>query len=344
MKTWIAASLFVGVAALAVADDTQKPKSDKKPQIVATDAATSGPDFAVQGEYVGTVNDQKIGVQVIAQGDGKFAIRALKGGLPGDGWDGKDWKKFKGNVEDGKVAFGDDEGKAVIADGKLAVTHGDQTVTFAKVTRKSPTEGAKPPEGAVVLFDGKSLEGWTKPDRKSPAPWMVRDDGVMQVKGGGDILTKQQFGSFTLHVEFMLPFMPSASGQGRANSGVYVQNRYELQVLDSFALKGLNNEAGGFYQASDPIVNMCYPPLQWQTYDIDFTPAKFENGKKTVNARCTVKHNGVVVQDNVELKKPTPGGVEEAGAAAESAILPVEKNASPPAVPVWNSCSPLPPS
>jgi hypothetical protein len=311
MRIWIASCLLVGLAATVRADDTPKPKSDKKPQIVAVDAATAGPDFAFQGEYSGGPENHKIGVQVIADGDGQFAIRALMGGLPGDGWDGKEQKQFKGKLEDGKVKFGDDKSEAVIADGKIIVMHGDSSFKLEKVTRKSPTEGAKPPEGAVVLFDGKSLDMWTKMDRKSPTSWVLRDDGVMQVKGG-DIITKQQFGAFTLHVEFMLPFMPSARGQGRANSGVYVQNRYELQVLDSFALKGLNNEAGGFYQASDPIVNMCYPPLQWQTYDIDYTPAKFEDGKKAVNGRCTVKHNGVVVQDNVELKKPTPGGVAEA--------------------------------
>src|SRR5262249_3911342 len=219
--------LIAGLAAFAVADD--KPKSDKKPKIVAIDPAKAGPDFAFQGEYEGTIRDLKVGVQVIAEGDGQFAIRALQGGLPGDGWDGKEQKHFKGKLEDGKVKF--DEDKAVIADGKITLTRGNESSTFSKVTRKSSTEGAKPPEGAMVMFDGKSLDGWTKMDRKSPPAWTLRDDGVMQVKGG-DILSKQKLGSFTLHVEFMLPYMPSDRGQGRANSGVYLQNRYELQVLD----------------------------------------------------------------------------------------------------------------
>jgi hypothetical protein len=308
MRTWIIAGLLVGAGALAVADDKPKDKADKKPPIVAIDAAHAGPDFAIQGEYDGKLGEHKIGIQVIAEGDGQFAIRVLHGGLPGDGWDGKEQKHFKGKLEDGNVKF--DDGKGVIAGGKITVTHGDHSGSFTKVTRKSPTEGAKPPAGAVVLFDGKNLDAWTKMDRKSPATWIVRDDGVTQVKGG-DILTKQKFQAFTLHVEFMLPFMPSARGQGRANSGVYVQNRYELQVLDSFGLKGLNNEAGGFYGQRDPLVNMCYPPLQWQTYDIDYTPAKFADGKKVENARATAKHNGVVVQDNVELKGPTGGGEKE---------------------------------
>ena len=312
MRTWIAAGLIAGLAALAVAaDDKPKDKPPMKPADVAINPAQAGPDFALQGEYAGELaSKEKLGVQVLANGDGAFTARMLRGGLPGDGWNGKDQKKFEGKLENGKVVFGDDRGKATLADGKITLSVGDEAVTLPKVTRKSSTEGKAPPTGAVVLFAGKNLDNWTKQDRKSPAAWLVRDDGVMQVKGG-DILTKEKFGSFTLHVEFMLPFMPKARGQGRANSGVYVQNRFELQVLDSFALKGLDNEAGGFYKAYDPAVNMCYPPLQWQTYDVDYTAPKFASGKKTTNARCTVKHNGVVVQDNVELKGPSPGGEPE---------------------------------
>jgi hypothetical protein len=307
MRPWIAAGLLAGlVATFAAADD----KPVKKQQIVAADPAKAGPDFAFQGEYDGKLDDQKVGIQVLADGDGQFTIRALLGGLPGDGWDGKHEKQFKGKLEDGKVTFDDNTG--VIADGKITVTKIDKKGSFTRVVRKSPTEGAKPPEGAIVLFDSKSLDEWTKMDRKSKPDWILRDDGVAQVKGG-DILSKHKFGgTFSLHVEFMLPFMPNARGQGRANSGVYMQNRYELQVLDSFALKGLNNECGGFYTLHAPLVNMCYPPLQWQTYDVDFTAAKYEGDKKVANARSTVKHNGVLIQDNVELKGITGGGVPEA--------------------------------
>ncbi len=300
---------------LVLADDTPKP--EKKPIQAFTDPAQAGPDFAIQGEYLGSHAGATFGGQVIAEGDGKFHIKSFVGGLPGEGWDGdaRNVKEWSGELKDGRVEFGDNEAKCVIAEGKITVTVGAESFMLEKVTRKSPTAGAKPPEGAIVLFDGKNLDGWTKMDRKSSPSWELVEGGAMQVKGG-DIISKEKFARpHTIHVEFRLPFMPRARGQGRANSGVYVQNHYEVQVLDSFGLKGLDNEAGGIYSQIAPKVNMCYPPLQWQTYDIDFTPAKFEDGKKVANARATVKHNGVLIHDNVELKGPTPGGVAESDSA-----------------------------
>src|SRR5438445_30898 len=156
------------------------------------------------------------------------------------------------------------------------------------------------PSGAIVLFDGKSLDGWTKRDGKSPAHWKILDGGIAEVVKGGDIITKQKFdGSFKLHVEFRVPYMPKASGQARGNSGVYVQGRYEIQVLDSYGLKSKDHDCGGIYSVAAPLVNACKAPTVWQSYDIEFTAPKCEGGERKEWARMTGHHHGVKVHDQV---------------------------------------------
>lgn len=182
------------------------------------------------------------------------------------------------------------------------------------------TLGQKPPEGAIVLFDGKSLDAWTTRDGK-PAPWTV-EDGLFIVKpGSGDIRTRDSFpGDYLLHVEFSVPYMPEARGQGRGNSGIYLQGRHELQVLDSYGLDSQDNDCGGIYKQHKPLVNACKPPLQWQTYDIEFKAPVVENGEVKQKASITVKQNGVPIHENAEIE-PTPGGIDATPATSGPLLL-----------------------
>jgi hypothetical protein len=161
------------------------------------------------------------------------------------------------------------------------------------------------PKDAVILFDGANLDGWTKTDGKTPVEWEILPHGVAQVKAGtGNIITKDKFdGSFKLHVEFRVPYLPDQKGQARGNSGVYVQGRYEVQVLDSYGLDAKDNDCGAIYEVAAPLVNACKAPTVWQSYDIGFTAPKCEDGKKTAAPRITVYHNGVKIHDNVEITK-----------------------------------------
>jgi hypothetical protein len=167
------------------------------------------------------------------------------------------------------------------------------------------TLGRKPTEGAVVLFDGANLDAWVKSDGKTPAEWPVQD-GIMTV-GQGNIQTKRAFGRFQLHLEFSVPYMPDAQGQGRGNSGVYLGGIYELQVLDSYGLKPQKNDCGAIYNQIAPRVNACKPPLQWQTYDVTFRRAEVQDGKVVKKARVTVVQNGITTIDEAEIS-PCPAG------------------------------------
>jgi len=177
---------------------------------------------------------------------------------------------------------------------------GNRIGELTKMLRRSQTLGATPPPHARVLFSG-----W---DARCFAKGSVTADHFLVA--GAD--TNQSYGDFTMHLEFRTPYMPQARGQGRGNSGVYIQGRYEVQVLDSFGLEGADNECGGLYKQRAPLLNMAFPPLAWQTYDIDFTAARFDAaGRKTKNARITVRLNGIVVQNDVEITAKTGAGAPE---------------------------------
>ena len=267
----------------------------------------AGPDYALQGEYAGEIKvdgaSVQLGMQVIALGDHKFDAVSYPGGLPGAGWTGEAKFKAHGETKDDETRIVDDEhGHAILHDGKAVLysKDGSELGTLKKVERRSPTLGAKAPEGAIVLFDGTSADHF--------------NGGKLTMKDllAADCETKEKFSDHKLHIEFRTPFKPAARGQARGNSGVYIQGRYECQVLDSFGLEGENNECGGIYSIAKPNVNACFPPLTWQTYDIDFTAARYEDGKKIKNARVTIRQNGISIHDDLELTHGTPGKNPEA--------------------------------
>jgi hypothetical protein len=289
-------SLFVSLplCSLALAADV------KSPSQTYTDPAKADADFAVQGEYTGEIpRDEgplKVGVQVIARGEGKFRAAFYMGGLPGDGWDKEHKYEVEGETKEGVTTLANEKGAIQIKEGKLTLLDAERNAVadLKRVERQSPTLGKKPPEGAVVLFNGASAEAFEN--------GRIDDTGLL-VQG---VTSKQKFGDCSLHLEFRTPYMPAADGQGRGNSGCYLQGRYEVQILDSFGLAGKNNECGGIYTIRDPAQNMCYPPLAWQTYDIDYTAGRYDAaGKKAKNATITVLHNGVLIHDQVELPNST---------------------------------------
>ncbi|MGH9898369.1 MAG: 3-keto-disaccharide hydrolase [Pyrinomonadaceae bacterium] len=158
-----------------------------------------------------------------------------------------------------------------------------------------------PPSDAIILFDGKDLSKWIGKDG-GEAKWEVKN-GAATVNGTGDITTRQAFGDMQLHVEWATPAKVKGEGQERGNSGIYLEGLYEVQVLDSFNSKTyVNGQAGSIYKQYAPLANASRLPGEWQTYDIIFHASAFdEKGKVTKKARVTVIHNGVLVQDNVEI-------------------------------------------
>ena len=173
----------------------------------------------------------------------------------------------------------------------------------------SPEQPGKAPSDAIVLFDGANLDKWVSQDG-STAKWKVAYGYAEVVARTHNIHTKDSFGDCQLHVEFMEPAPPHGESQDRGNSGVYLMNTYEIQVLDSYENKTYaDGQAGSVYGQYPPLVNAARPPGQWQSYDIVFHGPRFDPGGKLLRpARVTVFHNGVLVQDNVELSGPTEHG------------------------------------
>jgi len=170
----------------------------------------------------------------------------------------------------------------------------------------TPGQGTAPPSDAIVLFDGTDFSNWV--DRKGETPkWEIKDDAMTVVKKAGAVYTKQKFGDCQLHIEFRTPAIIKGKSQGRGNSGIFLQNRYELQVLDSYEnITYSNGQCGSIYKQHIPLVNVCQKPGEWQSYDIIFTAPRFNKDRILIApARMTVLQNGVLIQNNVEIKGNT---------------------------------------
>lgn len=302
--------LAVVVASWCLSDLYAQPRpSNPEAGPVYLDLANVDEDFALQGEYVGWQRSgrgyrrvRKAGLQVIALGEGKFSATGYRGGLPGEGWFGGDRQLFEGARAGDSVEL-TGHGFQLVVDGQTAIltdANGEKAGEYHKVHRVSPTLGALPPPSAVVLFRGEDIGQF---ERAAVTP-----EGLLQA----GTQTTQAFNSFRMHAEFRLPYKPQGRGQDRGNSGFYLQSRYEVQVLDTFGLEGVENHCGALYKTRRPDVNMCFPPLSWQTYDIDFTPARFDSdGKKLSDMRISVWHNGVPIHADAVIPHKTGAGSPE---------------------------------
>ena len=221
------------------------------------------------------------------------------------------------------VTFSGDGWSGPIREGLFTGAKGDKGFTLKHVTRAVPTLGAPPPTGAVVLFDGHNLDAWAKKNGKSwleedgPARWKLLEGGVAEVVPESDcIITHRKFGDCKVHVEFRTLGFPS-------NSGVFLQDRYEVNINETYALLDRSPNAGfdNCTQDAKPRIRPCRPPLEWQAFDIDFRAPRFDAaGNKTASARATVLFNGVKIYDNQELNRPT-GAANRLGEAPTGPLM-----------------------
>ena len=272
-----------------------------------TKLPANDPMYALLGEYVGPISIaenkyEPLAIQIRPLADNRFEALQYSGGLPGQESHKPGSIKLIGQRSGDFVVLSGGP-YAVLADQRQCIVvnrQGDRIGTLNRVTRTSPTLGAQPPAGAVVLFDGSNTDQFTVAE--------MTKDGLL--KEGADV--KPMFQDFDMHVEYRLPYMPNKIGQARGNSGCYLQSRYEVQVLDSFGEPTTFNGCGSLYRFKTPDLNMCFPPLQWQAYDIHFTAPRWAaDGTKVRNARITVWHNGVKIHDDVELPNKTGAGKQE---------------------------------
>lgn len=300
LRTFLLSLAILGSSGLAFADDSSRgPVYTEPPQDDAS--------YGYMGEYMGRVatgenESETVGVQIRPTGKGGFDAILYQGGLPGLDGHKRDGTRLVGRLSDNFLILSGGPW-AIFAekDSCSIVDRGGKPLgKLDRVERRSSTLAAYPPADAMVLFDGTGTEQFIN--------GRMTDEGLL-MEGTS---FKPMHQDFDLHVEFRLPYMPEAVGQQRSNSGVYIQSRYECQILDSFGELPVYNGAGALYRFRAPGLNMALPPLVWQTYDIRFTSPRWAaDGTKLRNARVTAWLNGVMVQNDIELDGSTGAGMEE---------------------------------
>ncbi|MBK9385563.1 MAG: DUF1080 domain-containing protein [Planctomycetes bacterium] len=259
-----------------------------------------------QGEYLLELSAlparPKVGAQLLARGGSSFELVLWSGGLPGAGGQREGREIVRGLAEGEEIRFAHERGELRWKGGKLhaRMTGWSEALVFERVERVSPTLGLPAPKGAIQLF-GKDANDFVE-DREPKSAAKIDADGNLE-QGA---TSKTLHGDALVHVEFRTPFEPGDQGQGRGNSGVYLQGRYEVQVLDSFGLEGKHDECGGIYSVRPPDTNACFPPGSWQTYDIEFRAARFDaDGQPVAPARLTVFLNGIKIHDDAACPRIT---------------------------------------
>ena len=294
--------------------ETQPARKGKKAESpVNFVPATSDPimgDWQGEGGYV---------AQVLPLGGGKYRANLLTAFDTESG----PVAVLEGAASGAGVTFTGEGCSATINQGQFTGNKAGQRFSLRRVTRQPPTLGAPPPKGAVVLFDGKNLDAWAKKNGKSwleedgPARWKLIEGGAVEVVPGSDcLITHRKFGDCKLHVEFRTLGYPS-------NSGIFLQDRYEVNINETYARSDQSPNAGldNCTEDAKPRIRPCRPPLEWQTYDIDFRAPRFDaNGNKTANARATVLFNGVKIYDNQELNRPK-GAASRLGEAPTGPLM-----------------------
>lgn len=339
IRLFVAAGLLAfGVTAIpSNAADTPAPKNGKGPAY--TEPPKKDPNYQLIGEFIGPIAKEKeagsepsedeagggdagageagaqeastemLGLQIRSIGGDEFEAMSFMGGLPGQDQHKPTPIRMIGRrsgdfvvLSGGPWAIFVEKDSCLLLDRK-----GNKVGQLQRIHRTSPTLGARPPKDSIVLFDGTNIDHFTNAQ-------MTKDGLLME---GADL--KPMFQDFNMHVEFRLPYMPEADGQQRANSGLYLQSRYECQVLDSFATDPVFNGCGALYRFRKPDFNMCLPPLVWQSYDVQFTAPRWAaDGTKLRDAHLTSWVNGVKVHDNVALPDKTGAGKQE-----EPVLLPI---------------------